>query len=95
MKKRTLFLLGAVSAGVYGAVKGKGPFNKLRFKKQHERISNYVETHYPNAWYSPISATDKGYVTVIRRLGQPAIILYVSADSDGNYIFTENAVSDS
>lgn len=95
MKKRTLFLLGAVSAGIYGAVKGKGPFNKLRFKKQHERISNYVETHYPNAWYSPISATDKGYVTVIRRPGQPAIILYVSADSGGNYIFTENTVSDS
>lgn len=95
MKKKTLFLIGAAAAGIYGAVKGKGPFNRLRFKKQHERIANYVETHYPRAVYSPISATEKGYVTVIRRLGQPSIILYVTIDSDGNYIFSENTVQDS
>ena len=95
MKKKTLFLIGAAAAGVYSAVKGKGPFNGIRFKKQHKKISNYVETHYPKAIYSPISATDNGYVTVIRRLGQPSIILYVNEDSDGNYIFTENIVSDS
>lgn len=94
MKKRTMFLIGAAAAGVYGAVKGKGPFNRLRFKEQHERISHYVETHYPSALYSPVSATEKGYVTVIHRLGQPPIVLYITVDSDGNYIFTENTVSD-
>lgn len=95
MKKRTLFLIGAAAAGIYGAAKGKGPFNRLRFKKQHERISNYVETHYPKALYSPIEATEKGYVTVIHRLGKPKIILYAAVGEDGNYIFTENIVSDS
>jgi hypothetical protein len=90
MKKKTLFMIGtAAAAGIYSAVKGKGPFNRLRFKEQHDSISRYVETHYPNALYSPISATANGYVTVIRRIGQPNIILYVTRDSMGNYIFSE------
>ncbi len=96
MKKKTLFLVGAAAAaGIYGAVTGKGPFNALRFKKQHERISSYVETHYPGALYTPIEATENGWVTVIRRLFQPKIILYVSCDSDGNFIFTETEVENS
>ena len=52
MKKRTLFLIGtAAAAGIYSAITGKGLFNKPRFKEQHERVANYVETHYPNAVY--------------------------------------------
>ena len=48
MKKRTLFLIGtAAAAGIYSAITGKGLFNKPRFKEQHERVANYVETHYP------------------------------------------------
>ena len=44
MKKNVLIMMGAVAAaGIYSAVKGKGPFNKIRFKEQHEKISNYVE----------------------------------------------------
>ncbi|MCC8159904.1 MAG: hypothetical protein LIO53_01050 [Oscillospiraceae bacterium] len=94
MKKKTIFLIGAAAAaGVYGAVAGKGPFNKMRFKEQHERISHYVETHYPNALYTPIEATEKGWVTVIKRFSQPKIILYVTRDDFGNYIFTESSVS--
>ena len=47
MKKRTLFLIGtAAAAGIYSAITGKGLFNKPRFKEQHERVANYVETHY-------------------------------------------------
>lgn len=96
MKKKTLFLIGtAAAAGIYSAVTGKGPFNKIRFKEQHERISHYVETHYPNAPYAPIEATGNGWVTVIRRLGMPKIILYVTRDEEGNYIFTESKVANS
>ena len=48
MKRSTkAFLISAAAAGIYGAVNGKGPFNKLRFRDQHEHIANYVETHYP------------------------------------------------
>lgn len=96
MRKKTLLLMsGAAVAGIYGAVTGKGPFNKIRFREQHERISNYVDTHYPKSIYSPVTATKKGYVTTVRRLGQPPIILYITVDEDGNYIFTENEISQS
>ena len=74
MKKRTLFLIGtAAAAGIYSAITGKGLFNKPRFKEQHERVANYVETHYPNAVYTPIEMTANGWVTVIRRIARPNI----------------------
>ena len=96
MKKRTLFLLGtAAAAGIYSAVTGKGPFNRIRFKEQHARIANYMETHYPKAIYMPVEATENGYVTVIKRLGMPDIILYITIDDDGNYIFTETQTASS
>lgn len=96
MKRKTLFFIGAAAvAGVYSAAVGKGPFNKWRFKDQHKRISRYVETHYPSARYSTVEATANGWVTVIRRFGMPKIILYVTCDNDGNYIFTESEVSES
>lgn len=95
MKKKTLALLStAAVAGIYSAAMGKGPFNRLRFKEQHEHIANYVEAHYPNALYSPVSATENGWVTVIRRFGMPKIILYVTCDEEGNYIFSESEVSE-
>ena len=91
MKKKTLFMLaGAAALGIYSAIEGKGPFNKFKFKDQHEAVSKYVETHYPGALYSPITATEDGWVTVIRSLKYPPIAIYIKQDSDGNFIFTEN-----
>ena len=85
MKKRTLFLIGtAAAAGIYSAITGKGLFN--------ERVANYVETHYPNAVYTPIEMTANGWVTVIRRIARPNIILYITRDGNGNYVFTESEV---
>ena len=85
MKKRTLFLIGtAAAAGIYSAI--------TRFKEQHERVANYVETHYPNAVYTPIEMTANGWVTVIRRIARPNIILYITRDGNGNYVFTESEV---
>ena len=93
MTKRTLFLIGtAAAAGIYSAITGKGLFNKPRFKEQHERVANYVETHYPNAVYTPIEMTANGWVTVIRRIARPNIILYITRDGNGNYVFTESEV---
>ena len=91
MKKRTLFLIGtAAAAGIYSAITGKGLFNKPRFKEKHERVANYVETHYPNAVYTPIEMTANGWVTVIRRIARPNIILYITRDGNGNYVFSES-----
>lgn len=95
MKRKTkLFLAGAAVAGIYSAVKGKGPFNGIRFREQHERIANYVETNYPNALYLPITETENGWATTIIRVGMPKIILYITKDEDGNYIFTESVVNE-
>lgn len=96
MKKKTMLIIGAAAAaGVYSALKGKGPFNGIRFKKQHSSIARYIETHYPGALYSPIEKTAKGYVTVVKRMGFPKVILYVNRDSNGNFIFTEAPVASS
>ena len=86
--------LGAVAvAGIYGFVNGKGLFNKPRFKEQHDAISRYVDSHYPGAVYSPIEATENGYMTVISRPRQPKILLYTEKTPDGVYVFNESPIS--
>lgn len=90
MKKKSKIFLGTLAvATAYGAVTGKGVFNKWRFKDQHSAVSRYVNSHYPNAAYSPIISTDNGWTTVITRPGMPGILLYVTRSDDGMYIFRE------
>ncbi|MCD8390831.1 MAG: hypothetical protein LUD03_03195 [Firmicutes bacterium] len=92
MKKRTLILMaGAAAAGAVGALQGLGPFNKIKFKNQHDAVSRYVQTHYPHALYSPISQTKSGWLTVIRRLNMPPIMLYITLSPDGSFVFKEVA----
>lgn len=93
MKKRNAAMLMSITAlGVYSAVRGKGIFNKPRFREQHHVISRYVEAHYPGAVYSPIESAHKGYLTVIRRIGKPKIMLYAYKTSAGVYVFEESQV---
>ncbi len=90
MKKKTMLCLASAAAlGIYSAVEGKGPFNKLKFKDQHEAVAKYMQTHYPKSLYSPITETDKGWMTVIRRLTEPNIILYITRTADGHFVFKE------
>lgn len=90
MKKRTLFLIaGAAAIGAVSAAEGFGPFNKLKFKEQHDAVSRYVQTHYPHALYSPISQTKDGWVTVIRSIRRPPVMLYISSGPNGEFIFRE------
>ena len=96
MKKKQLFLLASAAAiGVYGAVRGKGIFNGARFKEQHSAVSRYVDAHYPGATYSPIEATPKGYMTVIRRQGMKSIMLYAFKTPEGVYVFHESEIINS
>jgi len=91
MKKRNKFLLftaAAAGAVVYSAIEGRGIFNKTRFKKVHEAVSGYVETHYPHSFYSPISATKNGYITTINT-GSKKVILYITTSPDGIFVFEE------
>lgn len=95
MKKRTWALLAtAAAAGVYSAIKGSGPFNTLRFREVHDKVSRYVEGKYPTATYMPINSTPKGWVTTIIRHDMPKIILYITRDNEGNYIFSENIINE-
>lgn len=85
-------LAGAAALGAYSYMEGKGPFNKIKFKSQHEAVSRYVEAHYPNALYSPITETANGWTTVVRRLGVEPVVLYITKSDDGMFIFREESV---
>lgn len=90
MKKNKLVIAAALAAaGAYSVIRGKGIFNKPRFKSQHDAVARYVSTRYPNATYAPIEQTEKGWATVIRRISEPNIFLYVTKSDDGVYIFHE------
>ena len=90
MKTKTLIMIaGAAALGIYSFAEGKGPFNKLKFKNQHDAVSRYVEAHYPDALYSPIVETANGWTTSIRRFGMEPVILYITKSEDGMYIFSE------
>lgn len=82
-------LAGAALVLTYTAVTGKGPFNKRRFKKQHEELAKYVDANYPNCQYSPIEAHGRGYSAAILRAGRVVKFVYFTRDEEGNYIFTE------
>lgn len=87
--KGKMLLLGVAAAAVYSAVAGKGPFNKYRFREQHEELSKYIDTNYPYCSYSNIEAHGKGYTAAIMKLGKVIKFVYFTKDEEGNYIFTE------
>lgn len=93
MKKKKSFLTPilatAAITGVYHAVTGRGVFNKSRFRRQHESISKYVESHYPGATYAPIMATQNGWATVITEVNGTKHNLYVGKTPDGIYVYKE------
>lgn len=93
MKKKNIAILTTVAAaGIYSAVNGKGPFNKLRFKEQHDAVSRYVDAHYPKAAYGPITMAGNGWTTVIRQLNKPKVFLYFTRSGDGVYVFHESDI---
>ena len=65
-------------------------FNRSRFKDQHDAVSRYVDAHYPGAVYSPIHATDNGWITVITTRDNTMISLFVTKCEDNVYIFKED-----
>lgn len=88
--KRTTVVISAVTAALYSLIAGKGPFNKTRFREQHEVLSKYVDNNYPDCAYSPITMHGRGWASSIRRYGKVVSFVYFSKDCEGNYIFTES-----
>ena len=81
-------LLGIAAWEAYRYYKGKGIFNKIRYKQQHEAVSNYLETHYPNAFYSDIAETDDGWSCIVNDNGR-RIFLHLTRTDDGVFVFWE------
>ena len=91
-KKKTgkkLMLATAAAAAIYSVAAGKGPFNKYRFKKQHQELEKYIDTNYPGCSYSPISQHGKGWASSVLKNGKPVSFVYFTKSEDGTYIFTE------
>lgn len=94
MNKKTWSFLaltaGAAVAGIYSAVRGKGPFNKKRFVRQHDAVIRYIEAHHPGAFYAPIEQTPQGWATVLRCPDGKRTLLYLTHSDSGVFIFHES-----
>lgn len=93
MSKRStkLILLGAAALGAYNLYKGKGAFNKVRFKEQHQAVSDYLESHFPNSTYSEITPTDEGWSCVVNTYPKN-FVLYMTKTNDGMFVFWEKEI---
>lgn len=89
-KKRSKLpiFLSFVAWEAYRYYKGKGIFNKLRFKDQHEALGNYLETHYPDATCSDIVEAHGGWSCIIQDDGRE-IVIYMTKTDEGVYLFSE------
>lgn len=81
-------ILGVAVWEAYRFYKGKGIFNKLRFKQQHEALCNYLETHYPDAFYSDIVEAEDGWSCIITD-GDRRIVIYMTKTDGGTFVFWE------
>ena len=85
---RLPLFLGIAAWEAYRFYKGKGIFNKIRYKEQHEALGNYLDTHYPNAFYSDIVEADGGWSCIVNDNGR-RIVVYMIKTEDGVYLFSE------
>lgn len=86
------FAAGLAITGVYNYVKGNGVFNRARFKDQHDAVARYVDAHYPGAFYSPIHATEAGWLTIITTQDNKSISLTITKCDDNLFVFKEEAI---
>ena len=89
-RKFTTLALSVAVVTAYSAITGKGIFNKIRFKREHDAISRYIECNYPDAAYSPVQKTELGYAVVVRLRDTKAnIMIYATPTADGHFVFRE------
>lgn len=89
MKNKNKLLL-ALSAGVvlgYSFYKGRGAFNKIRFKRQYEALKSYVDTHYPDATIGEIVKFESGWSCNVLS-GEQNIIIYMIENDGSGFIFS-------
>ena len=81
-------LLGVAVWEVYHFYKGKGIFNKFRYKEQHEALCHYLETHYPDAFYSDIVEAEGGWSCIVTDGGRQ-IVIYMTKTDNETFVFWE------
>ena len=89
MKNKNKLLL-ALSAGAvlgYSFYKGRGAFNKIRFKRQYEALKSYVDTHYPDAIIGEIVKFESGWSCNVLS-GEQNIIIYMIENDGSGFIFS-------
>ena len=93
MSKKTtkLLLLGAAALGAYNFYKGKGVFNKVRFKEQHKAVADYLFNEYPDATYSEITQTDEGWSCIVET-DSGNFVLYMTKSPEDVYVFWEKEI---
>lgn len=84
-------LAGLAALGIYRFYKGKGIFNKIRFADQHNAVSDYLESNYPNAFYSDITPTDDGWSCIVNNMGT-RFVLYITKSEGGVFVFWEKTI---
>lgn len=89
--KKTALLIGLGAAAVYGILKNSGIINKTIYKKEHEAVSRYIESHYPGGFYSDIKRTEQGFITIITTPQFKKIALFFTETENGNFIFSETS----
>lgn len=91
-KKLTLITVATAAMAIaYRAAKGYGVFNRMRFSKEHQAISDYLASHHPGATYGPIAETGESVSTVVSGYSKKFILVVTKSD-DGIYIFSEEAL---
>lgn len=87
--KKRAFITSVAAGLAYSVIAGKGPFNKMRFKDQHEELAKYVDNNYPNCQYSCIIRHGTGWSSRVLRYGKTISFVYFTKGNDGVYVFTE------
>lgn len=88
--KNCTILTAAVTAVAYSAVAGKGIFNKIRFRQQHEELGKYIDNNYPDCVYTHVTMHGRGWASSVRRRGKVVSFIYFTKSPDGIYVFTES-----
>ena len=55
-------------------------------------MAAYVDSHYTNAYYSPITATQKGYISTITKCNGEKVLLYITRSQNNIYVFNEENI---
>ena len=88
---RAPILVGIAALEAYRFCMGKGVFNSLRFKRQHQAVAAYVDAHYPDAFYSGICRTDTGWSCIVTAPSGRRV-LYLTETDDGTFVFWEKKI---